>query len=99
VYWLREAKAVNAEVDFVAALGGEILPIEIKAGKSGSLRSLHQFVAQKKSRRALRFDANPPSTLRVQQVVVTAEGRKKKVDFELINLPLYLSSESFRILG
>jgi len=43
-YWLREGKANNAEVDFVIALNGQIVPIEIKSGSSGTLKSLHQFM-------------------------------------------------------
>ncbi len=39
-YWLRESKSANAEVDYVVSQGNLILPIEVKAGKSGSLKSL-----------------------------------------------------------
>jgi predicted AAA+ superfamily ATPase len=31
-YWLREGKSENAEVDYVVAEDGKILPIEVKAG-------------------------------------------------------------------
>jgi hypothetical protein len=40
-YWAREAKSSTAEVDFLAVTGGRILPIEVKSGPSGRLRSLH----------------------------------------------------------
>jgi hypothetical protein len=30
-YWLREGRSTNAEVDYVLALNGQIIPIEIKA--------------------------------------------------------------------
>jgi len=46
-YWLREGRASNAEVDFVMAFESQIVPIEVKAGGRGSLRSLHQFVGEK----------------------------------------------------
>ena len=46
-YWLREGRSSNAEVDCVAAFDGRIVPIEVKAGASGALKSLHQFVADK----------------------------------------------------
>ena len=45
-YWLREGRANNAEVDFVIAESGRIVPIEVKAGRAGRLPSVHQFVAQ-----------------------------------------------------
>ena len=37
-YWLREGRSSNAEVDYVIALDGKIIPIEIKAGATGSLK-------------------------------------------------------------
>jgi predicted AAA+ superfamily ATPase len=43
-YWHREARAGNAEVDYVTALGTRILPIEVKAGTRGQMQSLHLFL-------------------------------------------------------
>jgi hypothetical protein len=43
-YWARNAKTSTAEVDFVVARSGRVLPIEVKAGKSGRLKSLHRFL-------------------------------------------------------
>ena len=43
-YWLRDGKAQNEEVDYVIAINGLIIPNEVKAGTSGSLRSLHEFM-------------------------------------------------------
>ena len=40
-YWSREKRGSNAEVDFLVTHGGKIYPVEVKAGTSGSLRSLH----------------------------------------------------------
>src|SRR5688572_24607589 len=60
-YWVREGRSSNAEIDYMIALGGRIVPIEVKAGGRGSLRSLHQFVGEKKAAFAVRFDTNPPS--------------------------------------
>ena len=54
--------------DFVLAFEGQIVPIEVKAGGRGSLRSLHQFVGEKHVPLAVRFDSNPPS---VQTVSAT----------------------------
>ena len=39
-YWSRDARGSNAEVDFLLEKGSEIIPIEVKSGKSGRLRSL-----------------------------------------------------------
>lgn len=43
-YWHREAKSSNAEIDYVVQIGEEIIPVEVKSGKSGTLKSLHSFV-------------------------------------------------------
>ena len=97
VYWLREGKKNNAEVDYVIASGSEIIPVEVKAGKSGTLRSLHQFSAQGKSRRAVRFDTNPPNRQQITVEVLDGSGTRE-VSFELISLPLYAVGEVERVL-
>jgi uncharacterized protein len=48
-YWHREAKSSNAEVDYVIQVGESIVPIEVKAGKTGTLKSLHSFMHSHKS--------------------------------------------------
>ena len=45
-YWAREARTSNAEVDYLVARGSRILPVEVKSGKTGSLRSMHLFLKQ-----------------------------------------------------
>lgn len=44
-YWSREARGSSAEVDFLVAQGGRVVPIEVKSGAGGSLRSLHVLLA------------------------------------------------------
>ena len=68
-YWLREGRSSNAEVDCVAAFDGRIVPVEVKAGASGALKSLHQFVAEKEVSIAVRFDAAPASIQTVRTSV------------------------------
>ena len=43
-YWHREARSSNAEVDFLFLINGKIIPIEVKSGTSGHLKSLHLFL-------------------------------------------------------
>ena len=43
-YWLREARSSNAEIDYVAVINGQIIPIEVKSGAQGHLKSLHLFL-------------------------------------------------------
>ncbi len=40
-YWARQARGSTAEVDFLAVIEGNIIPIEVKSGAAGRLRSLH----------------------------------------------------------
>jgi len=40
-YWAREAAGSNAETDFLIEKLGKVMPVEVKSGKSGSLKSLH----------------------------------------------------------
>ena len=40
-YWARDARGSSAEVDYLAVRDGRIVPVEVKSGSRGSLRSLH----------------------------------------------------------
>lgn len=43
-YWHREAKSSMAEIDFLISQRGRLLPIEVKSGKTGRLKSLHLYL-------------------------------------------------------
>ena len=43
-YWHRKRKNSSAEVDYVTATAGRVIPVEVKAGKAGRMRSLAVFV-------------------------------------------------------
>ena len=43
-YWAREARNSNAEVDYLTLREGKIVPVEVKSGTGGSLRSLHMML-------------------------------------------------------
>jgi len=98
-YWLRESRSQNAEIDFLATLGTEILPIEIKSGKSGSLKSLQHFALNKKIRRVLRFDLNPPSRQIVTHQLTGPSHAGQSVSFELVSLPISMIERAGEIMG
>jgi predicted AAA+ superfamily ATPase len=79
-YWLREEKTGNAEVDFIVDGGRKVIPVEVKSGKSGSLKSLRYFMENHDSPLAVRFDLNKP----VYQ----------QAPYPLLSLPLYLAGRS-----
>ncbi|MDZ7762374.1 MAG: ATP-binding protein [Desulfovermiculus sp.] len=96
-YWLREGKRDNAEVDYVLSLFGKVVPVEVKSGKSGTLKSLHQFMHRRGLARAVRFDLNFPSEQNVTHAISTKKG-VAEVNFTLISLPLYAVEELPRIM-
>lgn len=73
-YWEREKKGSDAEVDYVIEMGNHIIPIEVKAGEIGSLRSLKQFMIEKKA----------PLGLRISQAPLFLERNILSVPFYLI---------------
>lgn len=87
-YWLRHARTGNAEVDYVISRGDWIVPIEVKAGRSGSLKSLFQFAHEKRPPLAVRFDTNPASLQTVRHGV-RAGADTVPVTLRLLSLPLY----------
>jgi predicted AAA+ superfamily ATPase len=97
-YWLREGRGTNAEVDFLVQSKGTVVPVEVKAGKSGSMKSLLRFVQEKGVPLAVRFDANPPSRLHVEHMLADGNGASRAVGFDLLSLPLYMVGQIDRIV-
>jgi predicted AAA+ superfamily ATPase len=46
-YWQREEKNTQAEVDYIIVNKGKLIPVEVKAGKRGSLQSMYIFLEKK----------------------------------------------------
>ncbi len=88
-YWLREGRSVNAEVDYVLGMNGQIIPIEVKSGAAGALKSLHQFVGDKNVPQAIRFYTSLPAQQQVTTRVRKANSQVE-VSYNLLSLPLYL---------
>lgn len=96
-YWLREGRSNNAEVDYVIDQAQSIIPIEVKAGKSGSLKSLHQFYLAKKPVLMVRFDLNPPSLNNFSHQVKMTTGFTP-IHYRVLSLPLYFVGELRRLI-
>ena len=43
-YWARESKNSNAEIDYIMELRNRIVPIEVKSGSTGKMKSLKMFM-------------------------------------------------------
>lgn len=52
--WHREERNSNAEIDYVVQIKEDIIPIEVKSSKSGSMQSLRLFMDLKKSKYGIR---------------------------------------------
>ncbi len=95
-YWQREKRNSEAEIDYVTEQNNIILPIEVKAGKTGRLKSLHIYVTEKKLKTAVRFNLDIPSSSNIKHTINL--GKKvKNVNYRLVSLPLYLIKEFERI--
>ncbi len=54
-YWSREKRGSSAEVDFVTSVNNTVVPIEVKAGATGRLKSLRLFMQEKRVPVGVRF--------------------------------------------
>ena len=96
-YWLREGRSSNAEIDYIFPYAGEIFPIEVKAGKSGALKSLHQYMSKKKATTAIRFDLREASIQKVN-IKTSETNNMATISYQLLSMPLYLISEFERLI-
>ena len=81
LFWVRDARNSQAEVDFVIRYKSHLLPIEVKTGANTKLRSLHLFMEESKENIALRLWNGPMTS----DVITRSDGRP----FTLYNIPLY----------
>lgn len=93
-YWAREARSSSAELDYVIENASSLVPVEVKAGKSGSLKSLHLFMKEKRSDLAVRLNADLPSLM--SEVHTQADGSSKS--YRLLSLPLYMAGQLRRLI-
>lgn len=93
-YWAREEKSSSAEIDFVISHESNIIPVEVKSGKTGSLKSLQIFCYEKNARLAVRFNSEIPSTYEESRHIMN-----NKVDYSLLSLPHYLVLKIKKLLS
>ena len=90
-FWVREEKDTSSEVDLVYQYGKYIVPIEVKSGKQGKLRSLHQFIERADHPYAIRMHAGHFNVEKVK----TPNG----VPYLLMNMPYYLATKTPEYAG
>ncbi len=84
-FWVREKNESSAEIDYLYIDGEKIIPIEVKAGATGKLKSLHIFMDTASHNMAIRVYGGKPE-------VTTCKTISNKTYF-LLNLPYYLIAE------
>lgn len=84
-FWVPKNANAQAELDYVYPWKDMMIPVEVKSGATGRLRSLHRFVNEAPHEWAVRVYAG-----KYQVDEATTVGGKK---FKLINLPFYLVGE------
>lgn len=90
-YWTRESKNSNAEIDFLYQKGNKIFPVEVKAGKRGTLKSLHVYLSEKKEYTGIRFNSEIPSISKNLKANTKLKGAEQVIIYKLISLPLYFA--------
>ncbi|MEZ4984297.1 MAG: AAA family ATPase [Saprospiraceae bacterium] len=86
LFWVREKSQSSAEVDILIPYQDKIIPIEIKSGKVGRLKSLHQFMEQCGHPYAVRIYAG-------EFCVTQHTTPQSNTPYLLMNLPYYLATE------
>jgi predicted AAA+ superfamily ATPase len=81
-FWTREEAYAQAEVDFVWNFRNYLIPIEVKSGPTGKMRSLHQFIDRSSHPFAVRIYSGK---LKIEETKTIA-GKQ----FKLLSLPFYL---------
>jgi len=94
-FWTREQPSSNAEIDYAISVGMHVIGVEVKSGTTGSLRSLNQFMLEKKYPLAVRFNLDRPS-------VCQSVGRMPAGDaynYTLLSLPCYMVEQVDRLVA
>ena len=84
-FWVREKPTAVAEVDYLYQYDSKLIPVEVKSGAEGTLKSLHQFMNLASHKMAIRFYAGNVSISEIK-----TPGEKL---YYLLNLPYFLVSQ------
>lgn len=85
MFWVRDARNSQAEVDFVYKYKSHLLPLEVKTGDNSKLRSLHQFMKESNENIALRIWNGTFCS----DNIVLPSGKQ----YTLCNLPFYYAGQ------
>lgn len=90
-FWIREKRNSSTELDFLIDWQTKMIPIEVKAGKTGTMKSLFIFMEDSQADTAVRiYDGNTR-----WERLSTVSGKQ----FWLLNLHLGMTCRLFELLG
>ncbi len=92
-YWAREKIGSQAEVDYIIQHENQIIPLEVKAGTTGTLKSLHQYMKEKKKHIAIRINSDIPSLTQIKL------NDASNIEYKLLSLPFYLLEQLPRLIN
>ncbi|MCF8378052.1 MAG: AAA family ATPase [Bacteroidales bacterium] len=96
-YWSREEKSSNAEIDFIFQHKNNIYPIEVKAGKTGTLKSIQVYLFEKRLKNGIRFNMDLPN-IGSYDTKINSPRKTAELSWTLLSLPLYMVSELRRMI-
>jgi predicted AAA+ superfamily ATPase len=96
-YWSREEKSSNAEIDYIIQHKNKIFPVEVKAGKTGTLKSIQVYLYEKKLTNGIRFNMDIPN-IGSFKTKVNVRNKNVELSWTLMSLPLYMVSEINRLI-
>ena len=84
-FWVREKRTSSAEIDFLYLYNNLLIPLEVKSGATGKLKSLHIFMDRAPHTIAIRLYSGK---FQIDKLT-TISGKA----FFLLNLPYYLVAQ------
>ena len=87
LYYWQTTGGRQGEIDYVIQHANRVVPVEVKSGATGSMKSLHMFMAIKHLDFAVRCNTSQPSLEDIS--VKTTQGQP--VSYRLLSIPLYLA--------
>lgn len=84
-FWIREKNQSSAELDFIYSFQGEVIPIEVKSGATGTLKSLHMYLNNAPINFGIRFYAG--------KISLDKQKTQMGKTFYLLSLPYFLVSK------
>lgn len=81
-YWYRDQKGSVSEIDYLISSHNRLIPVEVKSGKTGALRSLHNFIDENSNDFAIRIYSG---SIGIEKILTP-----NKKQFTLFSIPFYL---------